>query len=373
MNSLKKLEALGQSIWLDYISRDLLRSGKLTKLIKEDGLRGITSNPTIFEKSISEGHDYEEDVNAMAQSGKTVQEIEDALTQKDVQEAADVFRPLYDQLNGQDGYVSLEVNPHLAYNTKDTIEEARRLWKAVDRPNIFIKVPATKEGLPAIRQLTSEGINVNITLLFGIPRYRDVVDAYLSGIEMRIANGEPVTSINSVASFFLSRIDVLLDPILETRAKHLVGEIAIASAKLAYSTYTEIFGSERFKKLAENGARVQRLLWASTSTKNPKYSDVKYVEALIGAPTINTLPLKTIDAYRDHGDPKPTLDKNFEDAINTLKMLTDSGISLCETTQQLENEGVEKFATDFDKLLDTLKSVLAQKNPTTSDTPPSST
>ena len=355
-NPLKQLEALGQSIWLDYIKRDLMSSGKLKKLIDEDGLHGMTSNPSLFEKAIAESSDYDSDIKKMLQEGNDVDMIYEALTQKDVQDAADEFRHLYNQINGRDGYVSLEVNPHLAHDTNGTIEEARRLWKKLNRPNVFIKVPATKEELPAITQLISEGINVNITLLFVLSRIREVADAYIAGIESRLSQGKPVEHISSVASFFLSRIDVLLDPIFEKMlAKELQGQIAIASAKIAYSMYEEIFKSDKFKKLAEKGAQVQRLLWASTGTKNPNYSDIKYVEALIGPETVNTLPLETIDAYRDHGDPKVRLGLELDKAKGFFQRLPDLGINIDQVTQQLENEGVDKFIKAYDQLIATLK------------------
>ena len=264
-NPLKQLAAFGQSIWLDYIRRDLIASGELRRLIEEDGLRGMTSNPAIFEKAIAESHDYDEDIRAMALEGKGVEAIYEALSQRDVQSAADEFRPLYDRTDGKDGYVSLEVNPHLAHDTSGTMEEARRLWAALNRPNVFIKVPATAEGLPAIQQLISEGISVNVTLLFGLPRYRQVADAYIAGIEARAAQGKPVKHVASVASFFVSRIDALVDPLLEKRiaqggaeadvAKQVHGQVAVASAKMAYQIYKDIFGSDRFKKLADKGAR----------------------------------------------------------------------------------------------------------------------
>jgi transaldolase len=364
-NPLKQLETLGQSIWLDYIRRDLITSGGLRCLIDEDGLRGMTSNPSIFEKAIADSHDYDEDIQAMALKRKSPEAIYEALSQRDVQSAADEFRPLYDKTDGNDGYVSLEVNPHLAHNTNDTMEEARRLWAALDRPNVFIKVPATDEGLPAIRQLISEGISVNVTLLFGLPRYRQVAEAYIAGIESRTAGGKaPVKHVASVASFFISRIDALVDPLIErlipqggTEAdlsKKVRGQAAISSAKMAYQIYKEIFGSERFRKLAVHGARVQRLLWASTSTKNPDYSDVKYVEALIGSDTINTIPPETIDAYRDHGEPKARLEQEVTKARWVLQHMPELGISIDRVTQQLEDEGVEKFNKPFDKLIATL-------------------
>jgi transaldolase len=368
-NALKQLGTLGQSIWLDYIRRDLMASGGLRCLIEEDGLRGMTSNPSIFEKAIADSHDYDEDIRAMALKGEGVKAIYETLSQRDVESAADEFRPLYDKTDGKDGYVSLEVNPHLAHDTKGTIEEARRLWAALNRPNVFIKVPATAEGLPAIRQLIGEGISVNVTLLFGLPRYRQVAEAYIAGIEARAAQGKAVSHVASVASFFVSRIDALVDPLLETLiaqggekaevAKKVHGQVAISSAKAAYQIYKEIFGHDPFKQLAGNGARVQRLLWASTSTKDPDFSDVKYVEALIGPDTVNTAPMETLDAYRDHGEPKARLEQDVKKARWVLERLPELGISIDEVTRQLENEGVEKFDKPFDKLMQTL----AQRSP----------
>ena len=364
-NPLNQLGMLGQSMWLDYIRRRMIMSGELRRLIEKDGLRGITSNPAIFEKAISGSHDYDRDVRVMALAEKDVRDIYQALSLRDVQSAADEFQALYDKTNGQDGYVSLEVNPHLAYDTKGTIEEARRLWRALDRRNVFIKVPATLEGLPAIRQLISEGINVNVTLLFGLPRYRQVAEAYMAGLGDRISRGESVTGVHSVASFFLSRIDVLVDPMLERLIKaggrkgelatELHGEIAVASAKIAYQIYREITNAKRWKKLAQQGAAMQRLLWASTSTKNPDYSDVKYVEQLIGRDTITTLPLETLDAYRDHGNPKARLEDGVDKARDVLARLPELGIEIDAVTQQLENEGITKFSEPFDKLFAALE------------------
>jgi transaldolase len=358
------LETFGQSVWLDYIRRDLIAGGELKRLIEEDGLRGMTSNPAIFEKAISGSTDYDADIRAMTFLGKKVDAIYEALSQHDVQGAADAFRPLYDATDGQDGYVSLEVNPHLAHDTQGTIREARRLREALNRTNILIKVPATDEGLPAIRQLISEGISVNVTLLFALPRYRQVAEAYLDGLETRAFHGKPVKQIASVASFFLSRIDTMVDPLLEAViaqggeksdiAQKALGQTAVASAKAAYQIYKEIFGGERFKHLAEQGARVQRLLWASTGTKNPNYSDVKYIEALIGSETVNTIPLETLNAYRDHGDPKGRLEENIQEAEGVLRKLPELGISLERVTQKLEEEGIEKFNKPFDVLMTTL-------------------
>lgn len=368
-NPLKQLEALGQSIWLDYIKRDLMTSGKLKQLIDNDGLRGITSNPSIFEKAIGESKEYDKDIETLAKAGKDVNTIYDALTQADIQMAADAFREVYDKTNGEDGYVSLEVGPHLAHDTKNTIIEARRLWKAVDRPNILIKVPGTKEGLPVITQLISEGINLNITLLFSVERYQEVAEAYLAGLEARAAKGESLHAIASVASFFLSRIDVLLDPLLEKinvqsgdnarLAKSLQGEVAIASAKVAYQRYTALTSSERFKKLAKQGAKVQRLLWASTSTKNPAYNDLKYVEALIGVETVDTIPMETLDAYRDHGNPHIELTKDLDKAGTVFAQLAMLGIDIHAVTQQLEKEGVDKFIQSANTLSETLKEKIA--------------
>ncbi len=353
-NPLRALEALGQSIWLDYIQRELMTSGQLKKMIDEDGLGGMTSNPSIFEQAISKSHDYDADIQMMTQAGHTIDDIYAALTQKDVQTAADEFRDLYNKLDGNDGYVSLEVNPHLSHDTFATIAQARSLWKALNRPNVLIKVPATKAGIPAIKQLISEGINVNVTLLFGLPRYKEVALAYIEGLEMRAASGAPLKSIASVASFFLSRIDVLIDPQLD-HAKELQGQVALSSAKLAYQIYHELFNSVRFKKLIEQGARVQRLLWASTSTKNPNYSDVKYVEAIIGPNTVNTLPLETLNAYRDHGHPKLELEQDIDKAQAVFKKLSELGIDIDKMTQQLEHEGVDKFNKSFDQLMSVLK------------------
>lgn len=365
MNPLKRLQQFGQAIWLDYIRRSLVTGGELDRLIEEDGLAGVTSNPSIFEKAIDGSRDYDNAIRALALEGHSAEEIYRNLSVGDVQGAADLFRPLYNRTNGRDGFVSLEVSPHLAHSTKETIAEARQLWQELERPNVFIKVPGTEEGLPAIRQLIGEGINVNVTLLFGLPRYRKVAEAYIEGLEELERQGKPMEHVASVASFFLSRIDVLVDPMLEKRADRggqegeaansLRGQVAIASAKSAYQIYKEIFNGERFRKLASRGARSQRLLWASTSTKNPAYSDVKYVDALIGPMTVNTVPLETLNAYRDHGHPAPRLEENHADADGVLKDLARVGIDIDEVTHQLEDEGVEKFVKPYDRLMETLK------------------
>jgi len=363
-NALKRLNTFGQSPWQDFIRRKMIESGELGQMIDEDGLRGVTSNPSIFEKVIIESGDYDSSVEAMVAEGLDKEEIYTRLTVEDVRSATDVFRPVYDRLEGKDGFVSLEVNPHLAHDTKGTIEEAQNLWGLVDRPNVMIKVPATLEGLPAIRELISEGINVNVTLLFGLPRYREVAEAYIAGLEERLARKRPIDRIASVASFFLSRIDVLVDPKLKkigdsggAKAKMALdmrGQVAIASAKQAYLIYEDIFKGSRFKKLMEQGARPQRLLWASTSTKNPDYADTKYVEPLIGPETVNTMPQETLDAYRDHGRPEERIHEGQENAARVLANLKELGLNIDEITQQLEDEGVDKFNKPFDKLMDSL-------------------
>ncbi len=359
INPLLDLEKLGQSIWIDFIRRGMITSGALQRLIREDGITGVTSNPSIFEKAIAESHDYDSAIKTLAGAGKSVQDMYLEITCDDIQSAADLFRPVYDRLGGTDGYASYEVSPLLAHDTAGTINEARKLWAALNRPNVMIKVPGTKEGVPAIRQLVSEGINVNVTLLFGLPRYQEIALAYIDGLEDRAAKGMSLHRIASVASFFLSRIDVLFDPLIKasagTRAApDLQGQIAIASARKAYAMFTEIFTGDRFKKLAAAGARPQRLLWASTSTKNPAYSDVKYVEPLIGPETINTLPIETIDAYRDHGKPRATLPVDPAEAERQFRQIGEIGLSIDSLTQQLEDEGVKKFIDAYNSLLTTI-------------------
>jgi transaldolase len=364
-NPLLKLESFGQSIWLDYLSREAIENGNLKRWIDEDGVTGETSNPSIFEKAMVESQTYDQSEQALVEQGKTALEIYQIESIQDIQRAADLFRPVYNRLEGKDGYISVEVSPGVAHDSAATLDEARSLWKAAARPNVMIKVPGTEEGLPVIEQLTAEGINVNITLLFGLPRYREVTEAYLRGLETRVNAGQSIQYIASVASFFLSRIDGMLDPQLEViqksggekaeKAKQAHGQVAIASAKVAYEMYREIFYSQRFRALSEKGAHVQRLLWASTSTKNPAYSDVKYVEALIGPETIDTVPIETLDAYRDHGNPAPTLSDGLAGAHQVLDLLPDLGIDLNGVTQKLEDEGVEKFVQAYQKLMDALE------------------
>lgn len=352
MNTLKEIKDHGQSIWLDSFDRHLMDSGELQKLIDEDGLSGITSNPSIFEKAIKGSSDYDADIKQHTGDQQTNEEIFFGVAINDIQRAADILRPVFDKAKGSDGFVSMEVSPHLANDTEGTITQARDLWKRINRKNVMIKIPATKEGLPAIQTCISEGININITLLFGLERYREVTEAYISGLEERLKNNLPIKDIQSVASFFLSRIDVLIDPLLkEKNLDKLVGEIAIASAKKAYEIYKEVFFSDRFRELEKKGATKQKVLWASTSTKDPAFSDVKYVEALIGPNTINTLPMETIDAFRDHGKVADHLENNLRDAGDQLNSLKETGINLDDLTAQLEKEGVEKFNKAYDSLL----------------------
>jgi transaldolase len=374
-NPLLNLEALGQSVWLDFISRGSLTSGQLKRLIEEDGLSGVTSNPSIFEKSILLSQDYEQSIHSLVQAGKSAEEIYQQMTVTDIRMAADLFRPTFDRTDGRDGFVSIEVSPHLAHDTAGSLAEARRLWAAVNRPNVMIKIPGTPEGLPAIQALIQTGININITLLFGLTRYQQVVEAYLSGLEARSTQGGSLGRVASVASFFLSRIDVLIDPMLEEKMKmntpqagiasELHGQIEIQSAKAAYGIFNELFHGPRFQRLLQQGARPQRLLWASTSTKNPSYSDVKYVEPLIGSQTINTLPLETLEAYRDHGKPAAHLAEGLNLARLSLERLSQVQIELEAVTAQLEKEGVEKFNQAYDKTLATLqeKQAAALKEP----------
>jgi len=360
-NPLKQIENFGQSIWLDYIRRDLISSGALRHLILDDGLKGITSNPSIFENAITKSNIYDSDIMNLAEKGKSAAEIYEIISQKDVLSAADEFKPLFDATRGREGFVSLEVNPNLSHDTQGTIEEARRLWNLLYRPNVFIKVPATVEGLPAIEQLIAEGINVNVTLLFSLKRYRQVAEAYIAGIKSRMLSGKPLENVNSVASFFLSRIDSVVDPVDETFmalggeqvhfATNIRGQVAISCAKIAYSYYKDIFDGDEFKWLAAHGARTQRLLWASTGTKNPDYSDIKYVEALIGANTVNTLPMETLNAYKDHGNPMTRLDQHLNRACWVISELPELGIDLEKVTQKLEEDGLHKFIDSYDKLI----------------------
>jgi transaldolase / glucose-6-phosphate isomerase len=358
MNPLKQLESLGQSIWLDMIQRSLLSSGELKRMIEEAGLGGLTSNPTIFEKAIGHSPDYDEQISQVAKGGASRDDVYEAVVIQDIAAASDLFRPVYDRTQGADGFVSLEVSPLLAHDTERTLQEARRLYGKLKRPNVMIKVPATPEGLPAIEQLISEGINVNVTLIFSIDVYNKVAEAYIRGLERRDQAGKPLTGIGSVASFFVSRIDTAVDKELQAKidggnstAKDLIGKAAIANAKLAYESFEKIFGSDRFAKLKAKGARVQRPLWASTSTKNPAYSDVMYVEALIGPDTVDTAPKATIEAYADHGKPQVTLTQNVAEAHKLFDDLKKAGINFRQVTEKLTADGVKSFADSFEQLM----------------------
>jgi transaldolase/glucose-6-phosphate isomerase len=363
MNPVKALEAHGQSVWLDFLARGFIAKGDLKKLIERDGVKGVTSNPSIFEKAIGSSDEYDGSIGAALKKGdRPVAELFEQLAIEDIRNAADVLRPVYDRLQGDDGYVSLEVSPYLALDTQGTIAEAERLWKEVDRNNLMIKVPATLEGLPAIRHLTGEGISVNITLLFSQQVYIDVAEAYLAGLEKYIAGGGDPSHVASVASFFVSRIDSAVDkeldgkiaeandPAAKARLEALKGKVAIANAKMAYQEYKKLFSGERWQKLQAKGAKPQRLLWASTGTKNKAYSDVLYVEELIGKNTINTVPPPTLDAFRDHGKLRDSLEENIENAKAVLAGLAQSGISLDAITADLVKDGVKQFADAADKL-----------------------
>jgi len=365
-NPLRELNKLGQSVWLDYIRRRELLSGEMKLLIDEDGVSGVTSNPTIFEKAIAGSNDYDVAIATLAEEGLTGAPLFERLEVEDIQTAADLFRVTYDSTNGQDGFVSIEVAPDLAHDTEATISQARRLWKSVNRPNIMVKIPGTQEGLPAIEQCLGEGININITLLFAQERYEEVAYAYVAALEQRVREGKPIDRIGSVASFFVSRIDTLVDRLLETKLgaanteaerekiAALEGKVAIANAKAAYEKFKVIFSSARFQALAAKGARVQRVLWASTSTKNPKYRDVLYAEDLIGADTVDTMPPATVTAFRDHGRVRPSLEEDVAGSHRVLQQLAEVGVSLQAATQQLEDEGVASFTRDFEKLLQAL-------------------
>jgi transaldolase len=356
-NKVKQIHSFGQSIWLDFIDRAIISSGKLKKLIDEDGIRGVTSNPAIFEKAITSSSDYDNDIRSLADGERTNEEIFFGLAISDIQKAADLFDDLYNEgVVGADGYVSLEVSPFLALDAEGTAKQAEELWEKVDRKNVMIKIPGTKPGLKAIRESIGKGININVTLLFGLQRYEEVTEAYIAGLEDHLAAGHKIAHISSVASFFLSRIDVLVDPMLDEKGLgELKGEVAIASAKKAYEIYKRVFSGERWEKLEAQGAKPQRLLWASTSSKNPAFSDTKYVEALIGKDTVDTVPLETIEAFRDHGVAASTLEQGLDDATAVLERIKAAGIEIDTITQQLEDEGIEKFNKPFEKLLQAIE------------------
>ncbi len=363
-NPLLDLKKAGQSVWLDYLSRHVLKAGVLKRLIENDGVSGVTSNPTIFEKAISGSDDYDPPIERLLKNKiSDPKEIFLSLAVEDVKEAAGMLDPVYEATGGLDGYVSIEVSPDLAYDTGATIKEARRLFSWAGKRNIFVKVPATKQGLPAIEELIGEGINVNVTLLFSVSRYKEVIDAYISGLEKRLQAGKPIDRVASVASFFVSRVDTLADKLLTGRYKEapaarmkekiesLSGKAAVANAALAYDVYKNAFSGGRFLKLKEKGALIQRILWASTSTKNPAYSDVKYVEELIAPDSVNTMPEETIEAFRDHGKVRTALPGDPAGARQTMMDLKSAGVDIDSVTSQLEAEGVEKFSESFQALL----------------------
>lgn len=360
-NPLVALGELGQSPWYDYITRDLLTSGELQRLIREDGLRGMTSNPTIFEKAVTGSALYDDDIRRLMGESRAPGEIFEAIAVDDIRRACDLFHPVYEASGGVDGVVSIEVSPELARDTDGTIEEAERLWDAVARPNVMIKIPGTTEGLPAIRHCLAQGININITLLFAVERYREVVEMYFEALEERVANGMPVDRIVSVASFFVSRVDSKIDPMLDRAGdpQRLRGTIAIANAALAYADFLVAFSGDRWYRLSAAGARPQRPLWASTSTKDPKFPDIYYAEALVAPNTVNTLPPDTFEAYRDHGKPQVRIFAAIAAAEDRLARLADAGIDLAQVTRELEEEGVEKFAASFRSLLGGLESKTA--------------
>jgi transaldolase len=361
-NPLRELKALGQSVWLDDIDRGQLRSGLFERLIDEDGLSGATGNPTIFEHAITHSTTYDEQMRQLLALGKNAQEIYEALAMTDVRTVADLLRPTYDRTNGQDGFVSIEVSPYLADDTERTLAEVRRFWHAIERPNLMVKIPSTPAGVPAIRQALAEGININITLIFSLDNYRQVAEAYLGALEERLAAGKDISGIASVASFFVSRVDVLVDKLLEDeikavgeraaqqQLKALEGEAAIANARLAYQEFKRLFSGPRFAALKQRGVRVQRPLWASTSTKNPAYRDVLYVEELIGPDTVNTMPLTTIERFREHGRVRLSIEDQLPAAKAQLAALADVGIHYDQVTRQLQEEGVQKFVDSFHTL-----------------------
>lgn len=365
MNTTLQLLEAGQSVWYDNIQRNLLKNGEMAGMIARGEIRGVTSNPSIFMNAITKSQDYDRSLLPLVDSGLSAEEIFFRLAIEDIQSAADLFLSLYRRSKGGDGYVSLEVNPYLANDTAGTLDQVKMLWPQVNRPNLMIKIPATKAGLPAITAATAAGFNINITLIFSLQRYAEVMDAYLNGLEQRTAAGMPVDAIASVASFFVSRVDTNVDKRLQSivqaggakakQAEGLLGKAAIANARLAYSAYKKVFSSERFMKLKAQGARVQRPLWASTSTKNPAYRDVMYVEELIGRDTVNTIPQQTLNAFLDHGKVRPSLEEDLAGATRVLADLESLGISMDEVTYELEVEGVKTFADAFTVLLDAVK------------------
>ncbi len=355
MNPIQKLHSLGQSIWYDNIERRLLKNGELAGMIERGEIRGVTSNPSIFNNAIANSSDYDEALIPLAKKGLSKGEIYENLAVADIQAACDLFLPLYKDSNGGDGYVSLEVSPYLAHDTDGTCADAARLWKWVERPNLMIKIPATKAGLPAITQTLAAGINVNVTLIFSVERYKEVMEAYFAGLEQRMENGEPIDHVASVASFFVSRIDSVVDKQLQGKSDALMGKVAIANAKVAYGVNKEMFSGQRWDTLKAAGAQIQRALWASTSTKNPAYPDTLYVDQLIGPNTVNTVPPKTLEAFADHGNAEMTLEADVADAKSVFEALDTLGISMADVTQGLEDAGVKSFADAFTSLLNAVE------------------
>jgi transaldolase len=354
---LHELSELGQSVWIDFLSRDLLKSGGLARKMREDAVVGVTSNPTIFQKAISSGESYDEQLREVLKRERDPKEIFLQLAAEDIGEALDLLRPVWDEGSGRDGYVSFEVDPNLAYDTEATIAEATRLHELVDRPNLFVKIPATEPGLPAIEKMIAKGKPINVTLIFSLERYAEVAEAYIRGVEQLVAAGEDPHRVASVASFFVSRVDTETDKRLDEIGGHeeLKGKLAVANAKLAYQRYREIFAGERWEKLAAKGATPQRCLWASTSTKNPAYRDVLYVEELIGPMTVNTMPEETIRAFQDHGRVELTLEEGIDEAKRVFERLAEAGVDYDDVVETLEREGVEKFADSFAELLDGIR------------------
>jgi transaldolase len=358
MNPLMRLHDAGQSVWLDYLRRSLIAGGGLERLVLEDGISGMTSNPSIFGKAIGDSTDYDDAIRQIAEKdGRTPIEVFYDLALADVQMAADVFLPVYQQTSGADGFVSFELEPRLAHDTHGSIDAAADLFARIGKPNIMIKVPGTEEGVPAVEELTARGVSVNITLLFSVAMYEKVAEAYIRGLERRLHEGEPLDRINSVASFFVSRVDTAVDAALP-EGSPLRGKAAVANAKLAYQRFTEILASDRWQRLAAEGATPQRTLWASTGTKNPEYSDVLYVDELIGPECVNTMPEGTIAAFQDHGTVARTVDAGLEEAHATIEALADAGVSLDDVTKQLEVDGVKSFSDSFDSLIGTIRQSL---------------
>ncbi len=367
-NPLQELQKLGQSVWYDNVDRAQIQSGQYQHILTDDGIAGVTSNPSIFGKSISTGHAYDEQITQLLNEGKDTSAVYEAVVIQDIRTVADMLRPVFERTDGQDGYVSLEVSPDLSHDTEGTLSEARRFWKMVDRPNLMIKIPATPEGIPAIKQAISEGMSINVTLIFSLDSYRAVADAYLSGLEERSGRGEPINKIASVASFFVSRVDTLVDQLLEDKIKAtsdtneqrklktLEGKAAIGNARLVYQEFKRIFGSPRFESLKQAGANLQRPLWASTSTKNPAYRDVLYAEELIGPNTVDTMPLETVESFHDHGNARVTIENDLQGAKDIFTALEAEGIHYNQVTQQLLDEGVKKFADAFHQLFNDIKS-----------------